>query len=82
MLQFPSTAGTHVLGSSRRSARALDVTLDIGFLPSWFAFDSDSEFEARGRRINWGAISGMALSIGFSTAFWAGLAWMIARVWR
>jgi hypothetical protein len=27
-------------------------------------------------------ISGLALSIAFSASFWAGLAWVVGRVWR
>jgi cell division protein FtsW (lipid II flippase) len=51
-----------------------------GFLSSWL--DDDSEF-ARSRsprRINWGAISGMGLSLAVSAGFWIGLGLVIERI--
>ncbi len=63
-----------------RSANALDLaSLEMGFLQSWFAFDSDLDAGATG--INWGAISGLALSFAVSLSCWAGVAWMFSRVW-
>ena len=62
-----------------RSARPTS-SLDIGFLPSWF--ESDSASDKGRRRTNWGAISGLALSIVFSGGVWAGVLWMVARFWR
>ena len=55
---------------------------DIGFLRSWFEFDSDFEDSSAPRRINWGAIAGLALSIAVSAGFWTGAALLIERVWR
>jgi len=56
--------------------------LDIGSLESWFEYDSElGESNADGHT-NWGVISGLALSIAFSASFWAGVAWVVGRVWR
>ena len=55
-------------------------TLDMGFLRSWFESDTDCDESHRGT--NWGAISGLALSVAISASFWAGVIWMVARVWR
>jgi len=66
---------------SRRNRNALDlVAPEIGFLQSWFAYDPDLDAGATG--INWGAISGLALSLAISVSCWAGVAWMFSRVWR
>jgi cell division protein FtsW (lipid II flippase) len=52
-----------------------------GFLSSWLD-DDDSEGHANRplRRINWGAISGMGLSLGVSAGFWIGLGLVIERI--
>jgi hypothetical protein len=67
-----------------RSAHALDISLDVtldpGFLQSWFAYDP--ELDAGSTGINWGAISGLALAIAISVSCWVGVAWAVARVWR
>lgn len=49
-----------------------------GFLQS---FIEDDENVAP-KRTNWGAISGLALSVIVSAGFWTGLAVLIQRVWR
>ncbi|MGP0018578.1 MAG: hypothetical protein ACLPHP_08435 [Candidatus Sulfotelmatobacter sp.] len=59
----------------------LDLSLDMGFLPAWFESDPDPA-QSSTRRVNWGAISGMALSVTFSVICWAGVAWIVTRVWR
>jgi hypothetical protein len=48
-----------------------------GFFSSWLGDDNDSE-ELR-RRINWGAIAGLALSFAISSGFWAGVGLLVAR---
>jgi len=59
----------------------LDLSLDIGFLRAWFESESDPGQNST-HRVNWGAISGMALSVSFSVICWAGVAWIVTRVWR
>jgi hypothetical protein len=65
---------------------SLDLSLDMGFVRSWFESDSDpaenSAESSSGRKVNWGAISGMALSVAFSLVCWAGVIWIVERVWR
>jgi hypothetical protein len=88
VLQLSPRASTRVVRNRvsvqnariNRSANALDVTLDAGFLQSWFAYDPDLDAGSTG--INWGAISGLALSIAISVSCWAGVAWAVAHVWR
>ena len=63
---------------------SLDLSLDMGFVRSWFESDSDpaenSAESSSGRKVNWGAISGMALSVAFSLVCWAGVIWIVERV--
>jgi hypothetical protein len=59
----------------------LDLSLNIGFLRSWFESESDL-VSSRARPVNWGAISGIALSVAFSLGCWAGAIWIVAHVWR
>ena len=56
--------------------------LDMGFLPSWFEYDPELDEGSAAARTNWGAISGLALSIAFSATFWVGVAWVVGRVWK
>ncbi|HTW30427.1 MAG TPA: hypothetical protein VMD76_02040 [Candidatus Sulfotelmatobacter sp.] len=49
---------------------------DGGFLQSWF--EDNSNPAARG--VNWGAVSGMVLSVGLSAAFWTGVGLAIERI--
>jgi|HubBroStandDraft_1064217.scaffolds.fasta_scaffold122658_4 hypothetical protein len=63
-----------------RSANALDISLEAGFLQSWFAYDPDLDAGSTG--INWGAISGLALSIAISVSCWAGVVWTVTHVLR
>jgi len=59
----------------------LDLSLDMGFLPAWFESDPHPG-QSRPEGVNWGAISGMALSVAFSVVCWAGVVWILTRVWR
>jgi hypothetical protein len=54
----------------------------MGFLPSWFEYDPELDEGNADARTNWGAISGLALSIAFSATFWVGVAWVVGRVWK
>ncbi len=56
--------------------------LDMGFLTSWFEYDPELDEGSADARTNWGAISGLALSIAFSATFWVGVAWVVGRVWK
>jgi hypothetical protein len=47
-----------------------------GFLSSWLGDDNDSD---EPRRMNWGALAGLAISLVISGGFWAGVGVLIAR---
>jgi hypothetical protein len=55
--------------------------LDIGFLRSWFESDPDSGLSSP-RPDPWAVISGLALAAAVSASCWAGVAWILTRVWR
>ena len=81
VLQFSPKAGTRGI-----RMKAIPETLtgayssgDIGFLRSWLEDDSDSGMTVS-RSINWGAISGLALSLIVSAGFWTGVALIIERL--
>ncbi len=50
-----------------------------GFLSSWLEED-DVDVEQSGRRINWGAVAGLALSLVISGGFWAGVGFVASRL--
>ena len=59
-------------------------SLDLAFLRSWLELNPDvdvNDFAPPGR-FNWGAISGLALTVAISASFWAGVAWAVNHVWR
>ena len=68
--------------AARRNTLVVSVPLDLGFLHSWLEEDPDLENIRSRRQINWGAIAGLGLAFGVSASFWAGVVWMVARVWR
>jgi hypothetical protein len=62
------------------SRRVSTVPADLGLLPSWFKHDPGQG--ENGAHLNWGAISGLALSLAVSASAWAGVVWVVTRVWR
>ena len=53
----------------------------LEFLESWFV-QSYCDDEDLHRNLNWGAISGMALSLTVSGVFWAGVVLLVERFWK
>jgi len=84
-LRLSPQASTHVIrmriAVEDASSSLLLGSPDTGFLRSSLEYDSDLEMPGS-RGINWGAISGLALSVAVSASFWAGVVWVVARVWR
>ncbi len=76
-----STRFIRLTATSRRWISAYGDASDIGFLGSWFEDDSPQIGGAK-RPTNWGAISGVAISLAISGTFWAGVAIAVARVLR
>jgi hypothetical protein len=83
ILQFPrqNSQVIHVKTIPPALIHSYMFAKDHGFLSSWLG-DDDSEVNASRlpRRINWGAISGMGLSLAVSAGFWAGIAVFLGRL--
>ena len=77
LVNFPPQASSRAM---RVPMRWMCLESGLGgsrFLSSWLGDDNDSDH--RCRRINWGAIAGLALSFAISGGFWAGVGLLIAR---
>ena len=82
VLQFPAEESTRVIRMRRIPESWMGsyrYREDSGFLSSWL---EDSEVDQGPRHVNWGAISGLALSIAISAGFWTGVALLIERLMR
>jgi hypothetical protein len=82
LLQFSpqeSTRAVRMKMVPERWTEGYEYSRGVRFLPAWLENDSDSLTGTR-RHINWGAISGLALSLVISGSFWAGIGFLIARV--
>jgi hypothetical protein len=77
LLQFPQQSSTR---SARVPVRWMDLDSSMGtnrFLSSWLGDNNDSDEPKR--RLNWGALAGLAISFVISGGFWAGVGVLIAR---
>lgn len=77
LLQFSPQASTRTM---QVPVRWMGLDSGLGgnkFLSSWLGDDNDPD--ERRRRVNWGAIAGLALSFAISGGFWAGVGLLIAR---
>ncbi|MGA8762894.1 MAG: hypothetical protein WB562_08530 [Candidatus Sulfotelmatobacter sp.] len=55
---------------------------DTRFFRSWLVYDSDLETNRTRGRLNWNLIAGAALMMVVSAAGWAGIAWLVAQIWK
>ncbi len=77
-----STRGINLTMALRRSSdTSTGSSPDAQFLRSWLEYDSEKRGVSRGR-INWGAVSGLALAIAVSATFWAAMGLIVVRLWR
>jgi len=84
LLQFPPQPSTRVIRMTAVPAHWVaseGYTVDGGFLHSWLE-DEDAYSGRPPRKLNWGAISGLVLSLGISGAFWMGVGSLIAHFVR
>ncbi len=66
---------------SRENAR-IDSASDVHLLRSWYEYDSQAERRSAIGRFNWNALLGIAVVVAVSSAFWAGLGMLVARIWK
>jgi hypothetical protein len=57
-------------------------SLDMKFLRSWFVYDSEIQSGLAASATKRNRFLGLALLVGISASFWAGVGLMIARVWK
>jgi len=76
-VSFLPEGGTRVLRMHMIPARriASSASPSSGFLQAWFENETDE-----GRSPNWGAISGLALSLAISASFWIGTFLLVERL--
>lgn len=84
LLQFSPQASTRVRMRTipERWTEAYEYSRGATYLPSWMEVDPDTSWDAEKRRINWGAISGLALSLAIGGSFWIGLGMLVAHALR
>ena len=81
MLQFSPQASTRTIRMTvipEPWSAPSKYSSDLSFLTAWFK----SEDAMLDRSINWGAVSGLAISVALSAAFWTGLAIIVERAWK
>jgi len=82
LLQFSPQASTRAVRMKmlpERWTEGYEYSRGVRFLPAWLEDEFDSA-HGTGRRIKWGAISGLALSVVVSGGFWVGVGLLIARI--
>jgi hypothetical protein len=80
LLQFSPEASTRVRMRAvpERWTSSYEYSRAANALP-WVEADHDSIWDDENRRLNWGAISGLAISMAIGGAFWVGLGMLVAR---
>ena len=84
LLQFSPQVSTRVRLRQvpERWTQAYEYSRGATYLPSWMELDSEPSWDSEKRRIDWGAVSGLALSLAIGGGFWVGLGLLVARALR
>ena len=77
----PSGIFTRIKVQDRRSA-LIDNASDVHVLRSWYEYDSQAEQHSARGRFNWNALLGIVVVVAVSSAFWAGVGMLVARIWK
>ena len=80
-LQFSPQVSTRVIRIQPIPERWMGESAnssEFGFIQLWI----QGEPGIAGARINWGAISGLAISLAVSAVFWMGVAGLVERIWK
>jgi hypothetical protein len=82
LLQFSPQTSTRAIRMRivpERWSEGYEYSRGVRFLPAWM--EMEDEGGASGKRdINWGALSGLALSFVISGSFWVGIGLLVARI--
>lgn len=84
LLQFSPEASTRVRMRTvpKHWTSGYEYSRGANVLPTWMDADHDSIWDEEKRRINWGAISGLVLSLAIGCSFWIGLGMLVAKALR
>ena len=77
----PSGIFTRIKVRKRENVR-IDNAGDVHLLRSWYEYDSQAERRSAKGRFNWNALLGVVVVVAVSSAFWAGLGMLVARIWK
>lgn len=72
--------------ASTRSASSAIAIKSVAIMGPWddpwgVTVEDPVPNAVEGSSINWGAVSGLAISVGLCATFWAGIAIIVARIW-
>ena len=81
LLQFSPEASTRVRMRTvpERWTRSYEYSRGTTFLPVWMDVDPDPSWDGGKRHLNWGAVSGLAISMAIGSGFWVGLGLLVAK---
>jgi hypothetical protein len=77
----PSGIFTRIKVQNRRNA-LVDSASDVHVLRSWYEYDGQADRRGAGGRFNWNALLGIVVVVAVSSAFWAGIGMLVARIWK
>jgi len=60
----------------------IDGASEVHLLRSWYEYDSQAERRTARGRFNWNAVLGIVVVVAVSSAFWAGVGMLVARIWK
>jgi len=75
----PSGIFTRIKVQNRGNS-LVESASDVHLLRSWYEYDSQAERRGVGGLFNWNALLGIAVVVAVSSAFWAGIGMLVARI--
>ena len=84
LLQFSPEASTRVRMRAvpERWTTGYEYSRSTNFMPIWADDHDGLVWDDEKRRVNWGALSGLALSLAIGCSFWIGLGLLVAKSLR
>jgi hypothetical protein len=77
----PSGIFTRIKVQNQGNAR-IDSAGEVHLLHAWYEYDSQAERRTARGRFNWNAVLGIVVVVAVSSAFWAGVGMLVARIWK
>ena len=84
LLQFSPEASTRVRMRAvpERWTTTYEYSRSANFMPIWADDNPGSIWDGEKRRLNWGALTGLALSLMIGSGFWIGLGLLVVKALR